>query len=201
MNPKYDERSVLKRISEGDEIAFSDIYLRYKPLLYRFVFNILKSADQTNDSCQDIFIKIWEDRARLPDVISFKHYLLTVAKNHSINVLRKMLSDEKMLASFVTSYNEQVHDVEDEIQSAEYKHFISSVLLTLTPQSKRIFQLCRQQGLSYDEAAEEVGVSRNIIKKHMIKSMKIFRHAVEKDFGIALKSLICISSHLLHEYL
>jgi len=200
MNPHYDERSLVRQVSEGDEKAFSELYYRYKPVLYHFVFNILKSADQTNDSCQDIFIKIWENRTKLADVLSFRYYLLTVGKNHSLNTLKKILADEKMQSAFVSAYNERTNDLEDEIQSVEYKQFITSVFETLTPQSQRIFQLCRQQGMSYDEAAQVMGVSRNIIKKHMVRSMKIFRNAVEKDLGIAFHSLLYSSCTAIGKY-
>ena len=169
------------------------MYDQYKPALYRFVFNILKSADLTNDTCQEIFIKIWEERAKLHEVISFRYYLLTVGKNHSLNVLKKVLQEEKTLSIFIRDYIEINNELEEKMQFDEYQDFINKVLMTLTPQSRKIFKLCRLQGLSYDEAAMVVGVSRNIIKKHMVKSMKVFRTAVEKDLGIAVNVLSAFS--------
>jgi len=198
MSPYYDERSLIRQISQGDEKAFSEMHDRYRPVLYRFVFNILKSADLTNDSCQEIFIKIWEDRTRLHEVMSLKYYLLTVGKNHSLNVLKKVISEEKTLSAFISNYSEANNEVEEKMQSEEYLDFINSVLVTLTPQSRKIFQLCRQQGMSYDEAAIVMGISRNMIKKHMIRSMKIFKVAVEKDLGIAF-SVFCAGAFLLKE--
>ena len=183
--PFLNESCILKQISEGDEKAFSEIYSIFKPDLYRLVYKILKSADLTNDTCQDVFIKIWEDRHKLTEVHSFKNYLLVAGKNHSLNVLKKVLSEEKRLSVFVSNYNEADNGIEENLQSDEYQRFLQSVLSTLTSQSRRVFQLCRQQGMSYEEAAETMGVSRNLIKKHMVKSMKILRIAVERDLGIA----------------
>jgi RNA polymerase sigma-70 factor (family 1) len=193
MNCFNEEKLVIRQVAQGNEKAFSEIYDRYKPVLYRFVFNILKSADLTNDSCQDIFIKIWEDRSRLENVESFRYYLLTVGKNHCLNVLKKVLSEEKTLSVFISNYSEVNNELEENFQTWEYQQFICSVLYTLTPQSRRIFQLCRQQGMSYDEAAEEMGISRNMIKKHMVRSMKIFKVAVEKDLGIAFGIVAAIT--------
>lgn len=189
----YDERSSIRQIALGDQKAFSEMYDRYRPVLYRFVFNILKSDDLTDDSCQEVFIKIWEDRSRLLEVVSFRYYLLTVGKNHSLNILRKILSEEKNVSDFISSYSEISNDLEECVQSNEYQCFIASVLNSLTPQSQRVFNLCRQQGLSYDEAAESMGVSKNIIKKHMVRSMKVFRIAMEKDLGIAFSTLLITS--------
>ena len=193
MSPYTDEKSLIRHVSQGDQKAFSEMYDHYKPALYRFVFNILKSADLTNDTCQEIFIKIWEERAKLHEVISFRYYLLTVGKNHSLNVLKKVLQEEKTLSIFIRDYIEINNELEEKMQFDEYQDFINKVLMTLTPQSRKIFKLCRLQGMSYDEAAMVVGVSRNIIKKHMVKSMKVFRTAVEKDLGIAVNVLSAFS--------
>ena len=179
------ESAILKRISEGDEKAFTEIYARFKPALYRLVFNILKSSDLSSDTCQEVFIKIWEDRQKLTEVHSFKNYLLVAGKNYSLNVLKKMASDEKGLSGFVKQYSEAHNGIEDKFQSDEYNYFLKTIINTLTPQSKKVFELCRQQGLSYDEAAEKMGVSRSLIKKHMVRSMKIMRVAVQRDLGIA----------------
>ncbi|WP_159467415.1 RNA polymerase sigma factor [Dyadobacter sp. 3J3] len=179
------ESSILKQISEGDEKAFSEIYARFKPDLYRLVYKILKSSDLTNDTCQEVFIKIWEDRQNLTEVHSFRNYLLVAGKNHSLNVLKKVASEEKRLSGFIQNYSDAHNGIEDKVQSDEYQSFLQNILSTLTPQSKKVFQLCRQQGLSYDEAAENMGVSKSLIKKHMVRSMKIMRLAVERDLGIA----------------
>lgn len=179
------ESYTLKQIAEGDEKAFSEIYASYKQDLYRLVYNILKSDDLTNDTCQEVFIKIWEDRARLTEINSFRSYLLVAGRNHSLNVLKKVISEEKRMSLFIQSYTEAHNGIEEHIQSEEYHSFLQTILSTLTPQSRKVFQLCRQQEMSYDQAAEIMGVSTSLIKKHMVRSMKIFRSAVEKDLGIA----------------
>jgi RNA polymerase sigma-70 factor (family 1) len=192
----HNESSILKKISEGDEKAFSQIYSTFKPDLYRLVYKILKSSDLTNDTCQEVFIKIWEDRHKLTEIYSFKNYLLVAGKNYSLNVLKKVISDEKKLTSFIRNYNDEHNGIEDKIQSEEYQRFLQATLATLTPQSKKVFNLCRQQGMSYDEAADSMGVSTSLIKKHMIRSMKILRSAVERDLGIAFSFILSLFMEL-----
>lgn len=185
-----DEKYILRRVSEGDENAFSTLFNHYRPILFRYVLPILKSDDLASDTCQEIFIKIWEDRENLSEINSFQPYLLTVGKNHSLNVLKKMLSEQRTLASFVANYNEANHGLEETLQFEEYNRFITKTLQTLSPQSRQVFQLCRQKGLSYDEAADILGISRNVIKKHMVKAMRVLRLAVVRDLGIAFSTLL-----------
>ncbi|PQA55643.1 MULTISPECIES: RNA polymerase sigma factor [Siphonobacter] len=186
------EEVLLQLASEGHANAFAELHDRYRPLLYRFVYSIVKSSDVTKDICQEVFLRIWEDRGRLPEISAFKSYLLTAGKNLSLNVLKKVLSEEKNLSSFVKTYEQTSSSVDDEWQTIEYQRFIQSVLATLPNQSRRVFELCRQQGLSYEEVAAELGVSRNIIKKHMVRSMKVLKIAVEKDLGITFSVLATV---------
>lgn len=186
------EEVLLQLASEGHANAFAELHDRYRPLLYRFVYSIVKSSDVTKDICQEVFLRIWEDRGRLPEISTFKSYLLTAGKNLSLNVLKKVLSEEKNLSSFVKTYEQTSSSVDDEWQTIEYQRFIQSVLATLPKQSRRVFELCRQQGLSYEEVAAELGVSRNIIKKHMVRSMKVLKIAVEKDLGITFSVLATV---------
>ncbi|MBO9637434.1 MAG: RNA polymerase sigma-70 factor [Siphonobacter aquaeclarae] len=179
------EELMLRQIAAGDQQAFSELYDRYRPVLYRFVYGILKSSDLTKDACQEVFIRIWEDRQRLDQVQSFRYYLLTAGKNQSLNMLKKVVSEERTLSGFVRQYRDvQTTTPEETLQAEDYQRFLQSVLATLPPQSRRVFELCRQQGLSYDEVADLLGVSRNIVKKHMVRSMKVLRLAVERDLGI-----------------
>ncbi|GAB2781404.1 RNA polymerase sigma-70 factor [Rhabdobacter roseus] len=179
------------RVSEGDQEAFSELYLHYKPLLFRFVIKILKSEELAHDTCQEVFIKIWEEPSKLVEIHSFKYYLLTMGKNHSLNLLHKISTEERSLSQLVKHISEQRNEAEDQIQSAEYQKFIQSHLASLPPQSRQVFQLCRQQGLSYGEAARILGLSAHSIKKHMVKSMRIFKVAMERELGITIS--FCLS--------
>jgi RNA polymerase sigma-70 factor (ECF subfamily) len=76
--------------------------------------------------------------------------------------------------------------LEEELQTKDYLAYLQSILVTLSPQSREVFRLCRQEYKTYDEAAEILGISRSAVKKHMIKSMKVLGDAVKRDLGIPL---------------
>ena len=56
----------------------------------------------------------------------------------------------------------------------------------LSIQNSAVFKLCRDKGKSYQEVAEELGISQSAVKKHMVKSMKILKLLLKKDFGLLL---------------
>ncbi|WP_321905577.1 RNA polymerase sigma factor [Paraburkholderia tropica] len=54
---------------------------------------------------------------------------------------------------------------------------LSRVLDDLPPRCREAFVLCKLHGLSYEEAAEEMGVSITVIRKHLIRALKTCRNA------------------------
>lgn len=130
-------------------------------------------------------MKIWEDRWTMQEVSSFKSYLFTVTKNHTFNMLKRAAVEDRIKGEVLRNYTVSKNDTEESFQAKEYQQFLQRVLDTLPPQSREVFKLCRQQEKSYDEAAQILGISSSAIKKHMVRSMKVLKFAVEKDMGIA----------------
>lgn len=179
------EPQLLLKMAAGDADAFSTLYAHYTSLVYRFIYKYLKSAELTADLTQEIFIKIWENRAELSELQAFKSYLFTISRNHALNFLKRASVDVTAKGIILQNYSSQ-ESIEDSLQAKQYLEYLEGVLLRLSPQSREVFRLCRQQYKSYDEAAEILGISRNAIKKHMVRSMKVLGAAVQKDLGIPL---------------
>ena len=188
----FDEKQLLKRMSEGDTAAFSEIYNAYKPLAYRFVNRFLKSTSLSEEICQDVFLKIWEKREELLAVQSLKSYIFTVSKNQTFNLLKRSSLDRTIKAVIVSAYVQTQSPTEDKLHADDYMLYIEKVLNTLPAQSREVFRLCRQLGKTYDEAALELGISRNGVKKHMVRSLKVLKYNVQKDLGISLSVLLAI---------
>jgi RNA polymerase sigma-70 factor (ECF subfamily) len=188
----FDEKLLLMRVSNGDNAAFSEIYNAYKPLAYRFVNKFLKSAPLSEEICQDVFLKIWEKKQEMLTIQSLKSYIFTLAKNQTFNLLKRSSLDRNIKAVIVSAYIQTENTIEDKLHADEYMRYIETILNTLPVQSREVFRLCRQLGKTYDEAAQELGISRSGIKKHMVRSMKVLKHHVQKDFGISLSVILAL---------
>ncbi|MCX6218541.1 RNA polymerase sigma-70 factor [Spirosoma sp.] len=184
------ESLLLAQLSAGDEKAFGKLYAFYHPSICRFIIRYIESADVANDICQEVFIKIWEDRHKLLDIKSFSAYLFAVTRNHTFNFLRRAAVENRIKTYVSSNYCLSKNDTEESLQLKEYQQFLQTTLDTLPPQSRTVFRLCRQQEKSYEEAAQILGISSNAIKKHMVKSMKVIRFAVKKDIGLAFSVLM-----------
>ena len=61
----FDEKQLLKAISEGDEKAFKTFFLYYYPRIKGFINGLLQSQEEAEDLSQDIFLTLWNNRSSL----------------------------------------------------------------------------------------------------------------------------------------
>lgn len=187
---RYEEQELLLAIANGDERSFSDLYNHYCPAVYGYVLKLVKVPAMAEDVVQDIFLKIWEVRGQLPDVRFFPAFLFSVARNHTLNVLQSVSRSNNALATVIRHFQEQRAD--DEVLSKDYRQFIENTLQAVPARSRDVFRRCRDLGMSYEEVASEIGISRNAVKKHMVKTIRALREAAHRDLGITME--VCVAS-------
>lgn len=191
-----DDGELLARLVKGEEQAFTMLYDRYHAAVAQFIRQLVKSPALADDLAQETFIRIWEAREQLAGVHSFKAYLLVTARNHALNCLRRASSELAVKAEIIRHFQEMRNATEEEMLTQAYLQHFNQVLNGLPPQTRRVFRLCREQEHSYEEVAEQLGISRNAVKKHMVRSMKSLKAAAEKDLGISFGLLLTLISRL-----
>lgn len=186
------EDFLVKKIAGNGDAAFEALYEHYFPLLYRLILKLLKSPALSEDLCQEVFLHVWETRANLQNINILQSYLLTVAKNKAFNILRRSSTEVLIKSEIVRNYPFTHNRVEDDLITGEYMEYLENILETLSPQSREVFRLCRQEGKSYDETASILRISKSAVKKHMVKTMDTMRTAVSTDLGVSLNFFMAI---------
>ncbi|MGJ1420172.1 RNA polymerase sigma factor [Sphingobacterium spiritivorum] len=187
------EKQILPALSNGDERAFEAIYEQYFQSVYLFVQGYVKSPDLAQDICQEIFMKVWDNRERFAKVLSFRHYLFTLAKNHTLNHLRSISRSNVSIQELLRYYPLEEQTTGNSIQEKEYEKFIQRAFENLSPTAKQVFDLCREKQMTYDQVAKEMGFSRDAVKKYMVQTMKTFRSLISGPLDIHFCIFLCFS--------
>ncbi|MBK6830838.1 MAG: hypothetical protein IPG92_08935 [Flavobacteriales bacterium] len=75
-------------IAAGDRTAFEALFrLHYRPLC-AFAVQYVKDADKAEDLVQDLFFRLWLDRAKLTITTSLKAYLFASVRNRCLNAVK-----------------------------------------------------------------------------------------------------------------
>jgi RNA polymerase sigma-70 factor (family 1) len=181
--PYYNEKKLLGRIATGDAEAFEQVYQYYQPKLYAYILHVVKSPAFAQDLQQEVFVKIWEVRDRLPGVRTFGAWLFFIARNHTINAMKAAARSSTAMGEVLRHYPEPGYD--DAILDRDYERYIHQVLQSLPERTREIYRRCREQGKTYEEVGRELGISGNAVKRHMVNSIRVLQEAARKGLGLS----------------
>lgn len=163
------------RDSYSDD-AFKRLFDSYKNRLYGYVLAIAHSPYAAEEITQEIFIKLWLCRDILHQVDNLDGYIFTIARNKTLNHLRKAVYDERLLRELQLLATTENNNVEERALTDEYERLISDALMRLSPQRRLVYQLSRDKGLNYEEIASHLRLSRNTVRNHMVEALRFIRH-------------------------
>ncbi len=182
----YSDDQLLQALQDGSDKAFVILYHNYGPMVTNFIKKFVKSSELANDLSQEVFLKVWEDRVHIGEVRSLRSWLFTLSKNHTLNYLKRAAVDGRAKAAILQSYKMHVDSSEEELMADDYMQYIQRTIKTLPPRTREVFRLCREEHHTNEETAAKLGISRNAVKKHMIRSIKLLKAAVERGLGISI---------------
>jgi RNA polymerase sigma-70 factor (family 1) len=185
---------IVQRLKEGEEQAFQEIYSRYVGRLPAFALRIIKSPELADDVVQDIFVHLWELRGSLDPEKNFQSFLFTITRNHVINVLKRSSVNAALLREIFLNTPQSSNTTETQLALTETTEILRRAMDLLPPGQKRVFELCKINGLSYEEAASELNLSPGTINAHMVKSIKFIKAYFNNHERVILAlavSLLC----------
>ncbi len=129
------------------------------------------------DIVQNIFMSVWERRQKLKSIYSIKSYLYQCVYNEFINQHRKKNS----LLTFEKEYINTLNSILEEDDGNDLTKLIAIVkaeIQNLPPKCKEVFILGKQEGLTYAEIAEHMGVSFRTVENQMSRAFTLIREKV-----------------------
>ena len=167
-------KALLKAVViDNDEAAYKKLFVSLYETLYHFSFSILKSSEEAEEIVSDVFIKIWEKKEALLRVNSPKFYFYTVAKNLSLNRLKKLKKDSQFsIDKWALQMHSYTFNPEELIISQEGTIRITQAISDLPPRCKLIFKLVKEDGLKYKEVAELLHLSVKTIEAQMAIALR-----------------------------
>lgn len=167
--------AVLKKVAEGDEIAFRVIFDRYWDAVYGVALALTKLPGHAEEITQDVFLKIWLKRESVSGIGKFEAYLFTVARNHIFNEFRKKIKTVAFTDHLAEHLQTVVNTPHECLLYHELEQLTAKAIEQLAPQQRTIYCLSREQGLSQEEIAASLHISRHTVKSHMNKALHVIR--------------------------
>lgn len=176
----YIETGLLNRLKRGEESAFRLVYERLYPPLFSFANRWVKDESTSEEIVQEAFIAVWMSRHELESPTHLTGLAYKVARRISIDHFRR-----KMLEIRASKYLSQVmtevcNSTSEAVIHDDLEYFANLRIDRLPPQQQAVFKMNRREGLSYEEIANRLRISRNTVRNHMVCALKSLRHQFMK---------------------
>ena len=189
---EYTERLLLKELINGNKKAFLNIFNIYRKEVYAYSLSILKSKTYAEEIVQEVFLKIWLKREDFNESLALKPYLIVTTKNMSLNFLKRATYDKKMREEIFYQSQKSFNPIYKKIREKELKNIQGKAIDLLPPRRKLIFEMSRNDGKSYKDISQELGISENTVKSQMGKALKTIRVFLLKNSDISFTLLILV---------
>jgi RNA polymerase sigma factor (sigma-70 family) len=140
--------------------------------LRRFLSSRVRNDADVPDLVQEVYLRM----LRIPDhdaVRSPEAYLFTVAQHvaHQHAIRRSNLAPPAELQDMLVKLAEMPADPASEVSAEQSLHELDHALARLSPSERATFLYHRRDGLTLQEIADRLGVSRQMVKKYLGKAL------------------------------
>lgn len=175
---------LVKKLTLKDERAFQKLYSLYADDIYSFSRSIVKSDILAKEILQEVFLKLWVKAEGLDYRQNIKSYLMTIARNDCLNLLKKAANDLQLREEVFNNRDSIYHGPYEKLREKELEILKQNALSQLPEKRKRIFLMSREEGKSYIEISEELGISINTVKVHMNKALSALREYLTRHSDV-----------------
>lgn len=168
-NYSNEDSLLLQRMQEGDGEAFAALYEKYWEQVYSSAYKRLKDKDAARDITQDVFMKLWTGRDQFA-IRNLPAYLHVAVRNKVLNWLEK--EQKYVPVPDLLLQSEAARDQADaELLRKEFFSAYEKLVASLTSSQQAIFRMRYQHGLSTEQIAEKLYISRKTVQNQLGKSV------------------------------
>ena len=169
------DKALALRIAAGDEGAFAMLFKAFWPQVYGVGLRITRSPEQAKDLAQEIFIKVWDNRDRLPEVKKIDAFIYVVSRNLILDHLRKKVFQPANIDFLIQCIQTDAVDAQDKLEVKELEKKIDGAIQTLPGKVQEVFKLSRFEGMTHEQIARKLNISVVSSKTYVVRALDHIR--------------------------
>ncbi len=172
-------KDTVAALKDGDHAAFECVFLFYFNKVKYFINGFIKSESDAEELAQEVFVKIWTNRDGIDLSRNFNTYIYISARNATMNFLRHKYVRDSFAADQMKAGGGEYASGEDMIMAREIDLIVDMTLMKMPTQRKAVYELNRREGLSNDEIAERLNISKKTVENHMSLALKELKGVIK----------------------
>ena len=182
-----EDRKIAELLKGSNEDGLALLFDKYQDLLYRYILHFTKDQYITEELVQDVFIRIWNYRHKIEPDKGIESLVYRTARNICLNHLR----DNKKVHVAHHHYSTHMSAVmpaedHDVLVHKEKEQSVQQAIDDLPEQCRKVFKVSREDGLSYNDIATHMQLSKDTVRNHIINASKRIRLHLHSRFNMFL---------------
>lgn len=154
------------RLRNNDINAFNTLYWEYHAAVYANALKLIKDPVVAEDIVQDVFVTLWGKRHAIDPEQDLAGWLFVVSHHKTIDQLKQKIRHALVQKKLSIAGENQSVIVNSDVKE-EQLISIEQAVDQLSPQKRKVFELCKVQGRTYQKAAEELHISKYTVKEYL----------------------------------
>jgi len=177
--PARDEQDMATRLQRSDREAYAELFRRLSPSLVAYARQITRDESAAWDVIQDVFLKLWSDRASLNVRVSLRRLLYTMTRNRALNSIRRKRWTVKLPGFADEVRAADVEAADERLAADDVGRFVRKWIAELPARRREAFLLSRDHGLFHREIAEIMGLSERTVDTHILLALRQLRERLD----------------------
>jgi RNA polymerase sigma-70 factor (ECF subfamily) len=179
------------RALRGDKDAFDDIFDRYRGLMLRTAYSIVKDRDSAEDAVQNALIQAWQHLPSLRETGALRSWLMRIVVNQCISFKRRLTRSTKFLLQSIAEQETYLASqmADDATGCMERNWDLAQAIEKLPAKQQTVIALHYYQGMTLAEMSQALHTSENTLKKRIqagLKNLRQMLRATEIDEAMFL---------------
>ncbi len=168
-----------------DATTFNSTYLPLRKVILSVCVALLSDQEMAADTTQDIFLKLWEQRSSLDEIVSPQAYVIRLARNRCLDKLKSASerlreTGEKADWALQNRIDFSANPHEELIGKSVEKR-IEEWMNSLKEPQKSIFRLRHYEMLSNEETAQQLGLQESTVRSSLSRLRKEVRNLFDAE--------------------
>lgn len=174
----------------GDRGAFGRLIVRNERAAFGLCLRLLRDPEEARDAAQEAFVRAWEGLPGYDPALPFTPWLLRIARNHCLDLLRRRRSGPALVrdegagagpSPALEAADPEARGADETLARAEGQARLAAAVNRLPPDQREALLLFHQEQLSYREIALVLGVPMGTVMTWLHRARRTLRAELSGD--------------------
>lgn len=185
---KLDDEELMGLVQADDQKAYEALYKRHRRPVMSYIGNMIHDKSVVEEVSQEAFFKLYRHRSQYEVGRKFRPWLWTIARNTTLDYLRKKrdllledISSGEDERDAVSLIEDESTNIEEALMRKADQERVHAILNRLPDSQKEILSLASLSEMSYEEISEITGKSLSSVKSVLFRARKKFMEELKKE--------------------